>query len=503
MWFGIKNYRFSDVCKRFAIVLLVLLSFSLKAKDWYSGLFRVNTQVSAGTESFTRIAEKAKKADLDFIVFSDQFLVEAQYGLPPFRDVIKYTKTRRSVVTYGIEKYLDEINKTDTKFPDMVLVPGADIAPLYYWSGSPFNNSLTTNQYSEQLTIFGSDDPELYRRLPVIHNDQWEDSYWKIAVKLLPLLISVIGILLCIKKKSHYYSDAQGNVYDKGHWKKVVVGICFILCGICTTINLKPFTKYIGFSQYSAPDILPFQNVIDYIRDNSGDETGIIWSAPEATMNDRIWVVSLFTAPYLGDIERTYKHNGLAGIYGDAITAYNPGKSWDKMLLEYCSGKRKLRPVITGELDYHGKKRRINHIQTVIQTDSFDRKGVVKAIISGNSYAVIAEQDCVELSDAYIESGISRADLGETLSVKRGNDLSLKIKGHLIDPKTNVTYGQLIVVVNGEKVVDKMVSLKELNITEKINIPASPGKLNYVRFYIKNSSMARLLTNPFFFKVEN
>ncbi|HBC86797.1 MAG TPA: hypothetical protein DCZ94_07580 [Lentisphaeria bacterium] len=474
-----------------------------QAQSWHPGIFRVNTTVSAGNEGIETVASKAERNGLEFVVFSDQFLVRGEYGLPPFRNILKKGMDRQSIISYGIEDYLRRIEDAGKKIPGMVLVPGADIAPHYYWKGSPFRNNLMTRQFSEQLTVFGSSDPEFYRKLPVIHNNYMFFSFSGFIVSLLPIIISAIGLLVLLSLKKTYYSDAQGNKYVKHKILKIISGIILILLGIIWCIDNKPLSYHSGFSQYSNYGPAPYQKVIDYIRKNGGDSAGVIWSAPEATMKDKIAGISLLTLPYLADIGQTYGHNGFAGIYGDAFHAHEPGKTWDVMLREYCSGKRTVRPVIVGEADYHGRGD-ISFIQTVINSKKMDQRNVTSAILSGRSYAVSSSSgNRLVLQNATVENGICICGPGELVKFSPRFPIVLNIKGKVqTENRTEKYPGEIKIIVDGKEFSRKKINLDNFTLLEQI--PASEFdkglSRHYIRFYISGGA-GFLIANPIFIEL--
>ena len=75
----------------FCLTLICLCSFvsAQNETQWRRGLVRVNTNVSAGLETFDEVALQAENAGLDFVIFSDRFLVVAEYGVFPFRHSLK------------------------------------------------------------------------------------------------------------------------------------------------------------------------------------------------------------------------------------------------------------------------------------------------------------------------------------------------------------------------------------------------------------------------------
>lgn len=486
----------------FSLAILFQICLNAAEKKWHRGLFRVNTTVSSGDESIETVTKKASDAGFDFIVFSDQFLVIAEYGLPPFRNLLKLTKERKSVVNYGIENYLKKIARAQKECPNIVLIPGVDIAPHYYWTGNYFKGNLGTNQWSEQLTVFGEEKPEFYKKLPVALNREWGFFFPDTLIALYPLLIILAGALVFLGKRKPYYADSQGNKYSSPARKlRAVAAFLLVLTGLALLINNAPFRKELGFSIYRNFGIAPFQKAIDYIKTNA-PESGVIWSAPEARMNDKISGILLYTKPYLKDIEGTYGHNGLAGIYGDVSTAHKPGKTWDRLLLDYCSGKRKNKPVIVSESDYHGRKP-ITMFQTLIRVDKLNRKNVIKALKEGHSYAIaenIRNRKSICLDKAELSANGKKAEFGETLPLA-GNSATLNISGKTANAKKGESIpGKITIALNGKIVLEKNIELSDFTLTEKIKLPENKNQKQYVRFYIESSKAGWLLANPIFLK---
>lgn len=480
--------------------LFIPLSFAQK-RQWVRGIVRVNTNVSAGWESFSEVAMKAEGADLGYVVFSDQFIVKAEYGIFPFRHSLKIVNNRPSIISYGIENYLDGINSADREFPDVILIPGADIAPHYYWLGVPFFNDFICNQYSEQLTVIGPASPDFYRQLPVIHNETSRFD-WMSIVQLLPLILSIWGVLILWFRNSGQYQDLQGNKYAHKHRRlRMLMGILMILTGLLWTIENRPFTKKYKYDQYSDFGVRPYQETLDYIRENSEQgKCGVFWSAPEATMTDKIFGVKLSTLPYFDDILKTHGHNGFAGIYGDTAKAHQAGREWDQLLNEYLKGKRKLAPVIIGELDYHGKSRKIDFIQTVVAVEKVDADSIVQAICNGNSYAYANVGDHqLSLSDIYLHQEDKSASLGESLEFMAINEIKLKIKGKVEGLRKTKTVFDLTVICNGKAIYFKKFNAEEINLDIPLIIPEEFQNKGYIRILLKTNQAGHLFSNPIYF----
>ena len=472
--------------------------------EWLRGIFRVNTDVSAGDESLSIVCEKGEKADLDFIVISDQFVVRAEYGFWPLSRTLSYAVERDSVVEFGLERYLSLIENEDAARDAMVLIPGVDVAPHYYWRGIPFIKEFGTRRFSEQLTVFGSSKAQFYHNLPVIHNEISEFSIYSI-LKILPLFFVVWGVFLLFHLRVNEYRDLSGKLLSSNIKRsRLVLALILVSLGFAWTFENRPFTRDLGFDQYADHGDIPYQNLIDYINAHGEKNAGVIWSAPEATMCSDELGASLVSKPYLSDVRTTFGHNGMAGLYGDAITALRPGGEWDAMLMDYCIGKRRMRPIIVGELDYHGRKRRIDMYQTVVRGAEKSRSSIFNAIIEGRSYAYAKPADSgIELIDANLSSGAGIAKLGDTLMV--ANDaksfvvsLSFKVTGESSVERK----GEVQLIVNGKLFRKKQFKGKDFRGEFPIDVKSllvGGDSSGYVRFDISTFG-GRIVTNPIFVK---
>lgn len=141
-----------------------------------SGIINVNSEISNGIYPIEKIAEIAQKRGIKVVIFTDHFLERFEYGLPPFRKLIKKSIRMKCITSYGIKRYMGEIEKASASFPDMVLIPGCKVRTLYYWTGSPLKN-LTLHNIQKKFLIVGLSTDAL-KKLPVIGNRGLEyDQY--------------------------------------------------------------------------------------------------------------------------------------------------------------------------------------------------------------------------------------------------------------------------------------------------------------------------------------
>jgi hypothetical protein len=471
--------------------------------SWHRGLFRVNSDISSGTESVETIARKAEAEGMAFAVFTDQFLVRAEYGLPPFRRVAKVSREQDSVARHGIDAYLGRLNRLQLEHPGLIVIPGVDVAPALWWTGNPLRGTLTAHQFSQQMTIFGPQDAAFYRDLPVIFNTRPGCRFPGTLVALLPLLLAALGWRLIRTPPRAYYEDCQGNRYTGPRWPRYLLGSVLVLVGVLWTVDNRPFTVGPSWSPYRPPGRAPYQAVCDHVRARGGPEAGVVWAHPEITMRQGMPGVRLVTVPYLDDVENTFGHNGLAGIYGDAFRAHLPGQAWDRMLAQHARGKRRERPVVVGESDYHGGDRALPLIQTVVRVAAPGRRAILRALLDGNSYALYRQPEhAMTLDEAVVIGARQTASLGETLSWDGREPLAFHLRGHLDGPPPSpAAAARLTVVVDGREVASEMLALPRFDVTLPVTPEATDLQLHYVRFHIQGTG-GQLIANPIFMQTE-
>ncbi len=503
-----NNMCITKMTIKYLIALFLFLIHSANSENdnqWVRGAFRINTNMSAGKNSVRDIAEIAREKDIEFLVFTDQFIVLGEYGIPPFRNILKYAKERRSIKTFGIENYLQEIKSTQNQFPDIFLIPGADVAPIYEWTGSLFNPPIVGNRWSQQITVLGSEDAKFYHNLPTIHNNPIGWKFPDSILKWLPFPFIVLSIWI-IQKGITKYHDHQGHSYSIYEKPKIALGSIIFLISALYFINNRPFsvTRY---SQYKNNKLEPFQNLINYVNSNNALA---FWSHPEMEMKgeygpflfNKFGKVILHSLPYLDDVESTQGHNGLAGLYGDAITAYLPGKTWDRILRQYCQGTRTVRPVIIGEIDYH-MDRPLDLILTVVQVSQKNKREILNALKDGKSYAIMGGiTRHLSINEAKILSLNKSANMGETL-IADEEEISLSISGEwqTSNAASKMPIGEVFIILNGRMVHQLTMNNSPFSLSQKIKIDPLEKK-QYVRFYMKFGGDT-LLSNPMFIEKTN
>ena len=96
----------------------------------------VHSTASTGELTIEALAERAEQLGLDVLILTDNFSLRYEYGLWPLPGLLKRQVRFPSVLEYGIERYVDEIAATQSRHPKLIILPGVEVAPYYYWTGS-------------------------------------------------------------------------------------------------------------------------------------------------------------------------------------------------------------------------------------------------------------------------------------------------------------------------------------------------------------------------------
>ena len=108
-----------------------------------SGVIHVHSTFSSGKYSIGELASRAENKNLEVLILTDHDQVVMEYGLFPFRNLIKRREERPSVLLAGPENYLAEIERLNRQQQAVLIIPGVQSSPFYYWTGSPFGKGLT------------------------------------------------------------------------------------------------------------------------------------------------------------------------------------------------------------------------------------------------------------------------------------------------------------------------------------------------------------------------
>ncbi len=105
------------------------------------GLIDIRTDFSDGAHTLEYLIKLAKKRGIDVLFINDHDRKVLEYGIHPFQNILRKRVEEPSINKGGPENYLNIIDAASKKYPDVILIPGAESAPFYYWKGSYFKKT--------------------------------------------------------------------------------------------------------------------------------------------------------------------------------------------------------------------------------------------------------------------------------------------------------------------------------------------------------------------------
>lgn len=135
-----------------------------------AGAIHLQTPVSGGKRTVADYVSLARQNKMGVVCITDRDNQRYQYGLWPFRWLIKKTEERESVMTFGIDNYLSAINQANKSAQDVIVIDGVEVTPYYYWTGSYFKDTLTLNNRHKHLLVLGLNQAKYYQDLPTVAN---------------------------------------------------------------------------------------------------------------------------------------------------------------------------------------------------------------------------------------------------------------------------------------------------------------------------------------------
>ncbi len=451
----------------------------------------ISSTVSDGKHSIPEIVETAKENGIKVIVFTDHDLIKWEYGLWPLRKIIKKTIERNSIITYGIKRYLREIEDAQKENPDLILIPAVESAPFYYWSGSPFKHNLKLHSWHRHILVIGLEKAEDYKNLPLVSNSN--SLYLRFKVWLLwPIIILLTGVF-CLRKRKFRYKDLQGRQLGPYSLKWRIFGIATIILSLLFLFNNYPFAEFKYDQYHGEQGIVPYQNLIDYVN-NKGGLT--FWAHPEAEYTRRIGEVEVETLGYSGYLLDASDYTGFA-VFTEGYKTARPGGIWDSVLKQYCLGERKSPAWTISELDFDAAgnlSTYMTDIRTIILIPRLTKTAVLEALKGGKMYAVRGNPGLV-LDKFIIQDSLSdiNGTMGDSIELS-GNPI-LKISGHFPD---KLSKSVKINLIRNGSVIKRFELSSHFKIDYQDDYSDEDRKI-YYRLEIKYSG-GSLVTNPVFVK---
>lgn len=459
---------------------------------------------STGENTYEELFGLARRAGVEALLFTEEQRLRFEYGLSPFRALTRVAHEERSVFVTGVERYLERIADVRRRLgPDPLLIAGVEVLPHYRWTGSPFDGTLTLRDHQKNLHVFGVTDAETIRHLPSIGNPHTRRYGWSSLLDGLPVLLVIPGGALLARRRS--YPRRIGPTVMMVRRRRWLTGGVLLAVGLVALIRGWPFTVD-AYPWWADAGVEPHQVLIDEV-DRLGGLT--MWSFPEAFDEGRRKVgpttVSWRTDAHGDDLLRTVRYTAFGALYAAPTRFVNPGAGWDRMLAEYAAGERSRSPWAMGEEGAHAvsRSRGFGGILTVFLVPDKSEAAILEAFRRGRMYALQRTPDAslvlTEWSVAMADGGEPRAVSGDTLKVREGTPIELRIAvdatGSGAAPTGSGAAGLKVTLVRNGTVLNGWSGDTSVRATHRENFDGRPLVF---RIDARARVPHRLISNPIF-----
>ncbi len=447
----------------------------------------VKSKFSDGCLSIENLAELAQHRGIHGLVIADHERVSLEYGFPPVEHLLKKKESGPSILENSASTYLAEIRQVNKEFPKVLVIPGVESAPFYYWTGSPFNDNLVAHNWDKHLLVVGFNAPHEYEQLPTLNsNASWTYAshfYW-------PFFAYVGGGVFFLVL--YYRKNRPGLSMTAA----VLMGV---LAFNVHPLRSSPFDAYHGDA-----GVAPYQQTIDYATQRGAL---VFWNhleSPDANGDRTAGSMQLTTPLHPEDMLLTSNYTGFQALDDQPVPASKPGGQWDQVLLQYLDGERSHPVWGYGANDYHCEDQeghKLGAVRTVAQVKTKDTESVLQALRLGQMYAVTQPENSSRLAlDAFLVADGTRGrqvGAGGTLISGDFPEISMAIRS----TGGKETTARIVILRSGVVAKRETVSLpyqgKWRDLDVNLNEPV------YYRLIIETEEGGRLLSNPVFVKFQS
>ena len=389
------------------------------------GVVHVHTDLSTGEFALEELVRTAARQGIGALLLAENYLARVEYGLPPFRALTAMAHEERSV--HGrLHGYLERVARIRAQFPQVLILPGVEVMPHYFWTGSALALHLHLHDTQKNLLVFGIEDAGALRELPAAGNRASGVYSLQSLLDALPVLLVIPGLVLLVRRRAH--RRRLGRAFIVVRRRSWGLGLLLCAVGAAAAVRGWPFTTD-RYPTLRPSGVAPHQALIDHV-DRLGGAT--IWSFPEARDVGERPVgpvrVSWSTEPYGDDLLRSFRYTAFGAVYEDTTRVESPGGGWDRLLRDYAAGERSRAPWAVGEAGFHdhSANKKLGTIETVFVVDEHTEAGVLDALKRGRMYARQRTPAlALDLAAFTATAAGASAGMGETVRAAAGAPLAV------------------------------------------------------------------------------
>lgn len=472
---------------------LALFASSAGAAEYerLPAVLHVHSDLSTGDFPLEQLATMAEKAGVGALLLSENYLLRVEYGLPPFRALTRAVREERSILDRGAAPFLERVAEAQRRNPRVLILPGVEVLPHYYWTGSPLTLDMTVHNTQKNLLVFGVTDPAALGSLPTSGNAGAGRFTWAAAIDLVPGLLLIPGALLLLTKRRALQRVGRAVVVVRR--RRWMAGGSLCVLGALALARAWPLTAD-PYPPYEDLGLGPHQDLIDHV-DRLGGAT--VWSLPEARDSGEQWFgpvrVAWRTDPYPDDLLRTARYTAFGAIYEDTTRFERPGGGWDRLLAQFASGDRSRPAWGVGESGFHGFSagKGLGTVQTVLLVEERSERAVLDALKGGRMYALQHGSDAgLALAEFSVRDGATAAVSGQTLRVREATPIEVSVG---VETTAGSVRDVRVTLVRNGAVVGAWSGATPFRTVHRETFDGAPA---FFRLDVRG--LGRLLSNPIF-----
>jgi hypothetical protein len=452
----------------------------------------VHTTFSTGAEDLDGVARRARSAGLKAVLFTENYALRFEYGIEPLAGLLRWREHLPSLGPGDLPRYLEAIRQARARHPDLILLPGLEVIPHYYWTGSLWSGHVTLHDGQKNILILGLEHAEDLAALPLPGTARWPGATgW--ATGLLALPLAAAGVWFFRRRTARVERWRQYRIrHERRHRLAgtALVALAFLLGANCLLAVTPSWDPHAGPQGHA-----PHQAVIDAAESRGGIS---VWSLPEARdlhVHQRAGItVTLRTEPYPQALADTRNYTAFGALYWDTTSLEAPGGLWDRLLLEHVAGLRPRWPAAVAEsaFHYHGQAgKALDDAQTVFLVSAPTPAAVLEALRAGRAYAHLRAEEYALLLDGFTVNGTGP---GDTASPPPGEPPRIAVALASSDGRPRSAEARLI--RNGAVMAERKGPTPLAFTLEDRDAPQAGAW--YYRLDVRGEKGARLITNPVF-----
>jgi hypothetical protein len=287
------------------IFLILIISTGCLLQDVHAsdyqpvpGVVDLRSTFSDGAYDINSLVQLARSKGIQVLFINDHDLMAMEYGVWPLRNLISKREERNSILKMGADKYIREIERINQANPDMVIIPGSETTPFYYWTGNPFQGKLTAHNHEKRILTIGLESPFDYENLPILHNHYSVRALHDGLPGILFFAAAfVVGLVM---------------LWWKGSFR--IAGMVVLVLSAVLMANGNPFKKSPFDPYHGDRGSAPYQLLIDYVAARGGMT---FWNYPETKSGVRqLGPIMVSTRPYPEALLESMGYTGFASLYG-------------------------------------------------------------------------------------------------------------------------------------------------------------------------------------------